>query len=110
MKAKHRREIEFNARDLIGAVNETAEALRAGRAGGLRTTTMELPEPARELKPGQVRRIRRDLGASQAVFARLLNVPKRTAISWETGQRRPSGAALKLLHIARSKPEVLVEV
>lgn len=102
-------EYEFSGSDLIGAARELANDLRAGRAGDLRSTTLELPKPATELKPGQIRGIRVKMGASQAVFARLLNVPKGTAIAWETGVRRPSGAALKLLHIARRKPEVLAE-
>ena len=41
------------------------------------------------------------------MFAALLNVPTRTVISWENGQRKPSGAALKLLDIAEKHPEAL---
>ena len=43
----------------------------------------------------------------QAVFAALLNVPQPTAISWESGARKPSGAALKLLRLATRHPELL---
>jgi len=102
-------EYEFSGSDLIGAAQELVNDLRTGRVGSLRSTTLSLPKPASELKPSQIRGIRVKMGASQAVFARLLNVPKGTAIAWETGARRPSGAALKLLHIAKQKPEVLVE-
>lgn len=35
----------------------------------------------------------------------LLNVPALTAISWENGTRKPSGAALRLLAVARHHPE-----
>jgi DNA-binding transcriptional regulator YiaG len=34
-------------------------------------------------------------------------VPKVTAISWENGTRKPSGAALRLLAVARKHPEAL---
>ena len=49
------------------------------------------------------------MNISQAVFADLLNVPKATAISWERGLRSPSGAALRLLQIAKERPEALLE-
>jgi putative transcriptional regulator len=108
-KGNVKKEHAFSGSDLIAAAAEGLAALQAGRMGDLRTATLELPDPARELKPGQIRGIREKMGASQAVFARLLNVPRGTAIAWESGARRPSGAALKLLHIARRKPEVLIE-
>ncbi|HEV8543989.1 MAG TPA: hypothetical protein VGR78_16480 [Verrucomicrobiae bacterium] len=53
--------------------------------------------------------LRASYGVSQAVFARPLNVPKVTAISWEKGRRKPTGAALRLLDLARKKPSILQE-
>jgi putative transcriptional regulator len=52
---------------------------------------------------------RQALNVSQPVFARLLNVPTMTAVSWKKGRRKPSGAALRLLQIAREHPEALME-
>jgi DNA-binding transcriptional regulator YiaG len=46
--------------------------------------------------------------ASQAIFADILNVPTKTYISWESGYKNPSGAALQLLMIAKEKPEALL--
>lgn len=40
-------------------------------------------------------------------FAALPNVPKVTAISWENGTRKPSGAALRLLAVDKHHPEAL---
>ena len=71
----------------------------------LRTT--RLPKPAPLVTPKDVQRIRARLKVSQPVFAAMLNVPTVTAISWEKGRRQPSGAALRLLEIARKRPEVL---
>jgi len=109
MSKKQKRNYRFSGRDLIAAAKEGVEMLRAGKLGDLRTTAIELPQPAPKLAGGEIREIRLQLGASQAVFARLLNIPTRTAIAWESGQRHPSGAALKLLHIARRRPEVLID-
>ena len=54
-----------------------------------------------------MQRIRARLKVSQPVFAAMLNVPTVTAVSWEKGRRQPSGAALRLLEIARKRPEIL---
>jgi len=109
MSKTQKQNYQFSGQDLIAAAKEGMEVLRAGKLGDLRTTKIKLPEPAPKLAGGQIREIRLRLGASQAVFARLLNIPTRTAIAWESGQRHPSGAALKPLHIALRRPEVLVE-
>jgi putative transcriptional regulator len=58
----------------------------------------------------EVATIRKQLNVSQAVFADLLNVPKATAVAWERGLRSPSGAAVRLLQIAKMTPETLVDV
>ncbi len=105
MKNKH---IEFNAEDLV----RSAEAL-AGHVSGkgkitLRTKTIPLPLPVKSVTPAQVRAIRKKLNVSQPVFAAMMNIPSVTAASWERGRRKPTGAALRLLDIARRHPEVLI--
>lgn len=62
------------------------------------------------MKAKDIAAIRKQLNVSQAVFADLLNVPKATAIAWERGLRSPSGAAVRLLQIAKKTPEALVGV
>jgi len=57
-----------------------------------------------------VARIRLNSGLSQADFAAVLGVSKRTLEQWEQGRREPSGAARTLLKIAEKHPEVLLEV
>jgi putative transcriptional regulator len=47
------------------------------------------------------------LGVSQAVFAALLQVSKRTLQEWEQGRREPTGAARALLRVALQHPEAL---
>jgi putative transcriptional regulator len=67
-----------------------------------------LPTRVEKIRPEDVRKIRLKLKVSQAVFARLLNVPVVTEASWEVGRRNPSGAALRLLQIAQREPEALL--
>ena len=37
------------------------------------------------------------------MFAAILNISSSTVQKWEIGQKRPTGAALKLLHLVREK-------
>lgn len=100
-------EISFNEADLLASVTGFAEDLKAGRTKHLRITDVIVSPRLPARSAAQVRAVREKLGASQAVFAALLNVPARTVISWENGQRKPSGAALKLLDIAERQPDAL---
>ena len=52
-----------------------------------------------ELDPVQIKRLRENNKVSQPVFARYLNTSESTVEKWETGAKRPSGMALKLLTI-----------
>lgn len=52
-----------------------------------------------KLKPAQIKRLRENNHVSQPVFARYLNTSESTVEKWETGAKRPSGMALKLLTI-----------
>ena len=94
----------------MGSVETLAAHVRGERKLTLRIRTIPLPEPIQPLRPIDVAAIRRELNVSQSVFAALLNVPKVTAISWEKGRRKPTGAALRLLDLIRKKPEILKEV
>jgi putative transcriptional regulator len=53
----------------------------------------------RALKPNEIRALRLREGASQAVFARYLNVTTGPVSQWERGEKRPQGASLKLLSL-----------
>ena len=105
MKTK---DIELNADELIQALTDVRDHVAGRRKITMRTTTVALPARVQRMRPEEVRAIRRKLKVSQAVFARLLNVPVVTEASWEVGRRNPSGAALRLLQIAKKEPEVLL--
>ena len=91
---------------IAAAVHETAGGLHA--AGLLDKRTMrEFDEscltPVRPLSAQEIRALREREGASQAVFARYLNVTVGLVSQWERGEKHPQGASLKLLAlVARS--------
>ena len=101
MKTK-KMNIDFDAEALVARVE--------GFAAGTETTrerTVKVPPPVKPIPPRQIRAIRTRLGFTQSQFAALLNVPIVTAVSWENGTRKPSGAALRLLAVAKHHPNAL---
>jgi putative transcriptional regulator len=61
-----------------------------------------LPE-IHELSASKIKKIRLSTGISQAVFAKVVNVSAAAIKQWERGERKPSGAALKLLNLIEEK-------
>ncbi len=53
------------------------------------------------LSPQEIKSLREENRVSQPVFARYLNTSESTVQKWESGAKRPSGPALKLLDIVR---------
>ena len=53
------------------------------------------------MAPGEIKQLRETNHVSQPVFARYLNTSESTVEKWETGAKKPSGAALKLLAIVQ---------
>ncbi|MBN6711622.1 helix-turn-helix domain-containing protein [Haemophilus haemoglobinophilus] len=53
--------------------------------------------------PDEIRQVRENAQISQTVFAHYLNVSKNLLSDWERGVKKPSGAALKLLTLAKNK-------
>ena len=89
---------------ILEAVHDTAKGLHA--AGAIDQVTMREFDhlslsPAPPLRPAQIKRIREASKVSQAVFAALLNTSVSTVQKWEIGQKRPTGTALKLLHLVQ---------
>jgi putative transcriptional regulator len=91
---RHERERDIG-QELLDAVDEI-------RTGGGRRYVVD-PKTA-------VARARVKTGLSQARFAALLGISRRTLEQWEQGRREPSGAARTLIRIAELRPEVLKEV
>jgi len=89
--------------ELMQSVGEAAEHARGKR--DLRTTV--LPEAPAALSAADIRAMRKKLNASQAVFARCLNVSAQLVRAWEADRRHPDGAALRLLDIGRREPAIV---
>jgi putative transcriptional regulator len=88
--------------DAMAAVHETMEALH--HVGAIDKQTMRCFDAAcltqvRPLKPKEIKAIREREHVSQTVFANYLNVTSSLVSKWERGEKRPSGASLKLLSL-----------
>ena len=98
--------IKVNIFDDMRDALRDAAAYERGDALNLRVT--RLPARPKPISAQEIRRIRRALHASQALFAVYLNVSPNAVRSWEQGTRRPRQAALKLLVIAKKNPKALL--
>jgi putative transcriptional regulator len=97
-KTRMRREIVEAVRGLhkVGAVSD----------GDLTKTTLRmlgkdaLPK-VEAMSPAEIAAVREQRGISQAVLAAFMNIAVNTVSQWERGERHPTGAALKLLHVVK---------
>ena len=88
--------------EAMASIHETAEGLHA--AGVMDKQTMRKFDeacltPVLPLTAEEIRALREREGASQAVFARYLNVSTGLVSQWERGEKRPQGTSLKLLSL-----------
>ncbi len=94
------------ARKILNTVHDTAKALH--KAGVMDTTTMHEFDalcltPVKNLSAAQIKKLRMQNKASQAVFAAYLNTSPSTVQKWEQGQKKPNGPSLKLLNLVQQK-------
>jgi len=88
--------------DAFEAIHSSATAMF--RVGAIDQASMHefdesclsIPAP---MDPRRIKRIRERQKVSQPVFARYLNTSESTIEKWESGAKKPSGMALKLLDI-----------
>lgn len=89
--------------------SDAFEAIHSAAAGMYRVGTIDkatmrhfdescLTTPP-AIAPTDIKRLRERNNVSQPVFARYLNTSESTVEKWETGAKKPSGMALKLLAI-----------
>jgi putative transcriptional regulator len=90
--------------DAFEAIHSSAVALH--RTGVITKATMRdfdlscLSVPP-VFAPQEIQQLREANHVSQPVFARYLNTSESTVEKWETGAKRPSGMALKLLTLVQ---------
>lgn len=112
MTKKTRRKAELTGRArLRSEIVEMTQGLhRLGMVsdGELQQTTLDmlgrdaLPK-VEPLSPAEIAKVREQAGVSQSVLAGFMNVGVTTVSQWERGVRRPTGTALKLLHVVKAK-------
>jgi len=91
---------------IMAAVHETAEDFHAAGvmpARTLREFDALCLTPVRQLTPEEIRALRVREEASQAVFARYLNVSTGLVSKWERGEKHPQGPSLKPLCLIKEK-------
>ena len=86
------------------SIHESAQALHA--IGAISKTTLREYDEAclsmpDQIPAEQIKQLRESSHVSQPVFARYLNTSASTVKKWESGEKRPSGMALKLLSIVQ---------
>lgn len=91
---------------ILKAVHTTASGLH--KAGIMDAVTMKefdalCLKPVHKMSPSQIKQIRLKEKISQPVFAIFLNVSPSTVKKWETGEKVPSGVALRLLNVVENK-------
>ena len=90
--------------DAFEAIHSSARALH--KVGAINKATLRdfdescFSIPA-QIDPRQIKKIRERNHVSQPVFAHYLNTSESTVQKWETGAKRPSGMALKLLAVVQ---------
>ena len=92
--------------DAMASIHETMEALH--EIGSINKQTMRRFDEAclievHPLTPEEIRTIREKEHVSQSVFSHYLNVTAGLISKWERGDKKPSGASLKLLLLVKRK-------
>jgi putative transcriptional regulator len=90
--------------EAFAAIHASAKALQ--KVGAIDKATMrDFDEASLGATPKftarEIQKLRQRNHVSQPIFARYLNTSESTVEKWETGAKRPSGMALKLLAIVQ---------
>lgn len=91
---------------ILSVVHETAKGLRDADVMDEKTMrefdALCIP-PVKYYQAEEIRQLRLRCQVSPAVFAAYLNVSKTSVVRWESGQKKPSSAAVKLLNLVDRK-------
>lgn len=99
--------------EIVGALTEFYEVLKEGGSEAVAhrftVRTVELNLEPRTYTGEDVKKVRRILGLSQALFARFLGASVSAVRSWENGGQSPSKMACRFLDEINHNPEVFKE-
>ncbi len=99
---------EFDPAGFVSDLKDFASHLESGKKLTLRRFTVTSATP--QFTPEEIVALRESSHLSRPVFAQILNVPPITVRKWESGERKPSGAALRLLEVMKAQPETLLRL
>ena len=74
----------------------------------MRNRFLKTTEPE-EMTKDEIKKLRKSLQLSTAVFASALGVSVKTVEAWERGTNIPSGPALRMMNMIRKYPDLLLE-
>lgn len=101
-------DVVFDPTQFVKDMEELADHYEGKKKLTLRTFRVVRQAP--KFTPAQIVKMREDRKLSRPLFAQVLNVPPVTVRKWESGERKPSGAALRLLEIMQLQPETLLKL
>jgi putative transcriptional regulator len=81
---------------------------RPAKAEYVTARTAEVAEPP-AFTPSRIRKLRKQLRYSQAVFAEVVHSSLRGVSSWEQGKRQPDGPTRRLLEVYERHPDLARE-
>jgi putative transcriptional regulator len=85
--------------DLMQSIRDAGRYMRGEEVPGVKMHVIETPD---------VKALRESASVSQAEFARLIGVSRRTLENWEQKRTVPSGPARALLKIVAANPKAVV--
>lgn len=96
--------------DIMHSLRELAQTIEEGVPLEQRFTVraITIPEPG-NYSPTAVKKLRHDLGMSQALFAELLGVSRIWVQGWERGVRQPTPLARRLMDAIQANPGAWLE-
>lgn len=98
----------FDPAELVRDMEAVADHYEGKKMLTLRTFRAVASAP--KFSPSQIVKLRETQKLSRPLFAQILNVPPVTVRKWESGERKPSGAALRLLQVMQTQPETLLHL
>ena len=98
----------FDPAEFVQDMKGLAKHYEGGKKLTLRTFTVSRVAP--KFAPEEIAALRESSKLSRPLFAQILNVPPVTVRKWESGERKPSGAALRLLEVMQLHPETLLRL
>lgn len=95
----------FDPAALVRDMKDVADRYEGKKKLTLRAYSVA--EPAPKFTPKDIAKLRQTRNLSRPLFAPILNLPTVTVRKRESGEQKPSGAALRLLEIMQRHPDAL---